>query len=181
MHGSVLSFPEPVLAHCQVWLNPLPFSVIYVLVKSTRNLPYPLHPNWTISSLTYRDRGSRDRPGLLIDNSIDDRSTRCHSRDPRCIWYGQLQGPNPYPILGETGLRKHTLFQGNLTIPGTRSGPDSENILYFRENLTIPGTRSGPDSENIPYFRENLRILDTWSGPDSENTPYLIWWNHTLF
>ena len=28
------------------------------------------------------------------------------------VSYGgvQLQGPNPYPILGKTGLRKHTLF-----------------------------------------------------------------------
>ena len=28
------------------------------------------------------------------------------------VSYGgvQLRGPNPYPILGKTGLRKHTLF-----------------------------------------------------------------------
>ena len=72
------------------------------------------------------------------------------------VSYGgvQLRGPNPYPILGKTGLRKHTLFLGNPTIPGTRSGPDSKNITYFRENFIIPRTRSGPDSKNIPYFRE---------------------------
>ena len=64
------------------------------------------------------------------------------------------EGPHPYPILGKAGLQKHTLFYGNLTIPGTRSGPYSKNIPYFRENFIIPGTRSGPDSENIPYFRE---------------------------
>ena len=75
---------------------------------------------------------------------------------PGQVSYGgvQLRGPNPYPILGKAGLRKHTLFWGNLKIPGTRSGPDFKNIPYFRENFKIPGTRSGPDSENIPYFRE---------------------------
>ena len=74
----------------------------------------------------------------------------------------QLWGPNP--ILGKAGLRKHTLFQGNLTILGTRSGPDSKNIPYFWENLRIPGTQSSPDSKKYPilgkfdkitsYFRE---------------------------
>ena len=65
----------------------------------------------------------------------------------------QLRGPNPYPILGKAGPRKHTLFLGNLTIPGTQSSLDSK-IPYFRENFIIPGTPSGPDSENIPYFKE---------------------------
>ena len=72
------------------------------------------------------------------------------------VSYGgvQLRGPNPYPILGKAGLRKHTLFLGNLTIPGTRSGLYYKNVPYFRENSIILGTRSGLDSENIPYFRE---------------------------
>ena len=93
----------------------------------------------------------------------------------------QLWDPTPYPILGKAGLRKHTLFSGNLTIPGTRSNSDSENIPYFRENLLILATRSGPDSENTPYFRENFIIPGTWSGPDSKIYFREIWWNHTLF
>ena len=46
----------------------------------------------------------------------------------RFLWGVQLWGPNPYPILGKAGLRKLTLFWGNLTIPGTGSSPHSKNI-----------------------------------------------------
>ena len=44
------------------------------------------------------------------------------------VSYGgvQIWGPNPHPILGKAVLRKHTYpILGNLTIPGTRSSPDS--------------------------------------------------------
>ena len=63
-------------------------------------------------------------------------------------------GSEPLPYFRESQTPKKFPILGKSHIPGTRSGPDSKNIPYFRENFIIAGTRSGPDSENIPYFRE---------------------------
>ena len=50
-------------------------------------------------------------------------------------------------------------------ITGTRSGPDSENMPYFREMSwsrapeAVGTTKNW--AENMPYFTDNFTILDT--------------------
>ena len=57
-------------------------------------------------------------------------------------YFRESRTPKTYPILGKSHNPGHP----------KRSG--LQNIPYIRENFAIPGSRSGPDSENIPYFRE---------------------------
>ena len=67
-----------------------------------------------------------------------------------------------YPILRKAGLRKHTLFYGNLTILVSLSCPDSENIPYLIKSHPVLGKLA---FQNRPCGTAHPRMVICGSGP----------------
>ena len=67
---------------------------------------------------------------------------------------GAAPGSETLPYFRESRTPKTYLILGKSHNPGHPKWSGLQNMPYFRENFIIPGTRSGPDSENIPHFRE---------------------------